>query len=346
MKEKIRIGITHGDMNGISYEIMLKTFADASILDMFVPVIYGSSKVTAYYKKVLDLESVNNLNLNVVHNIAEVNPKRVNIVSISSESSLKVELGMSSLTAGAAATEALNLAVDDLQNGKIDAVVTCPVNKANIQSESFKFPGQTEFFAHHFSAPNHLMLMVGENFKVGFATGHIPLKDVSSALNKDLILNKLQIMDATLRRDFVIRVPRLAVLALNPHAGDDGLLGDEEKTIITPAVEEARHKGLLAFGPYSTDGFFASGMFARFDAVLAMSHDQGMIPFKSICFPGGVNYTAGLPIVRTSPAHGTAYNIAGKGTASPASFRDAMFLAREIVLNRRMYDEINANPLK
>ena len=346
MREKLRIGITHGDINGISYEIMLKTLAESSITELFVPIIYGSSKVASYYKKVLNSENINGLNLNIVNNAAEANTKRVNILNVVSDTTLKVEFGQSSAEAGASAAAALIAAANDLQNGKIDAIITCPINKYNIQSESYNFPGHTEFFAHRFNAVNTMMMMIGEVVKLGFATGHVPLKDVAKQLSKQLILDKLNVMNDTLRRDFVIRSPRIAVLSLNPHSGDGCLLGDAERTIIVPAVEEAKNNGMLAFGPYSSDGFFAAGMFAQFDGVLAMYHDQGMIPFKSMSYPGGVNYTAGLPVVRTSPAHGTAYDLAGKGKASPASFRDAMFLARDIFFNRSMQEEISENPLK
>lgn len=346
MKEKIRIGITHGDINGVGYEIMLKTLAEPSVTESFVPIIYGSSKVAAYYKKVLDTESINALNLNTVSGASEAHTKRVNLINVSSDANLKVELGQATAEAGAAAAAALNMAVGDLQGGKIDAVVTCPVNKLNIQSNSYRFPGQTEFFANRLNAPKSMMLMISDLVKLGFVTGHVSLKDVSRLLSKELVFDKLSIMNEALRRDFVIRAPRIAVLALNPHSGDGGLLGDEEKMIIAPMVEQAKSKGILAFGPYSSDGFFASDMFTRFDGVLAMYHDQGMIPFKSMSYPGGVNYTAGLPVVRTSPAHGTAYDIAGKGTASPTSFKEAMFLARDIFFNRMMQDEISENPLK
>jgi 4-hydroxythreonine-4-phosphate dehydrogenase len=295
---------------------------------------------------VLNSENINGLNLNIVNNATEANAKRTNIINVVSDTSLKVEFGQSSAEAGAAAAAALLAVANDLQDGKIDAVITCPINKYSIQSESFNFPGHTEFFAHRLNAANTMMMMVGEVVKLGFATGHVPLKEVSKQLNKQLILDKLNVMNDTLRHDFVIRSPRIAVLSLNPHSGDDGLLGDEERTIIVPAVEKAKSDGILAFGPYSSDGFFAAGTFAQFDGVLAMYHDQGMIPFKSMSYPGGVNYTAGLPVVRTSPAHGTAYDLAGKGKASHASFRDAMFLAREIFFNRLMQEEINENPLK
>ncbi|MDR3246621.1 MAG: 4-hydroxythreonine-4-phosphate dehydrogenase PdxA [Prevotellaceae bacterium] len=341
MKEKIRIGITHGDFNGISYEIIMKTFSDTAINEFFVPIVYGSSKAAAYYRKALDME---HFNFNIIADANEANTKKTNIINVSDN--VKVEIGFSSQLAGMSSVKALDMAVVDLQKGKIDAIVTCPIDKFNTRSETYSFPGHTEYFADKFNVENYLMLMINDLMRVGFATGHIPVGDVKNAINKDLIYSKLTIINNSLKNDFMIRAPRIAVLSLNPHNGDHGLLGNEETEIICPAIEEAKKAGILAFGTYSPDDFFASGAFSNFDAILAMYHDQGMIPFRSIGLPGGVIYTAGLPIIRTSPAHGTEYDIAGKGVATPTSLRDALFLATEIYSNRKRQNEINANPLQ
>lgn len=347
MKEnRLRIGITHGDINGIGYEIILKTLVDLSIMDYFTPIVYGSSKAAAFYRKQLNNEGINSFNFNIVNSADEAHPKRANIINVPSDNNLKVEPGVPTHMAGEASVSALEAAVLDLKAGKIDVVVTCPINKATVHSEAYEFPGHTEFLAARFEAPDFMMLMVSDMMRIGFVTSHIALNQVSKVLNKELILNKLSVMNQSIRDDFMIRSPRIAVLALNPHASDDGLLGDEEKRVIIPAIESAKANGILAFGPYPADGFFARGMYDKFDAVLAMYHDQGMIPFKSVGLGGGVNYTAGLPIVRTSPAHGTAYDIAGKDLASPSSLREAIFLARDIYFNRKMQEELNANPLK
>lgn len=342
MRERIRVGITHGDYNGISYEIIMKAFSDSTMNEFFTPIVYGSSKAAAYYRKALDME---NFNFNLINDANEANPKRTNIINVVGDN-VKVEIGTLSPAAGIASVNALDAAVADLQQGKIDVIVTCPINKFSSYSEKHHFPGHTEYFASKFEAEDFMMLMVSDLMKVGFVTGHIPIKDIATTINKDLILKKLSIINKSLQNDFMIRAPRIAVLSLNPHNGDKGLLGDEEINIIAPAIEEAKRDNILAFGPYSPDGFFASGTFSEFNAILAMYHDQGMIPFKSIGLPGGVNYTAGLPIVRTSPAHGTAYDIAGKGIADPTSLRDAIFLATEIHKNREIQDEITANPLQ
>ncbi|MDR1896422.1 MAG: 4-hydroxythreonine-4-phosphate dehydrogenase PdxA [Prevotellaceae bacterium] len=341
MRDKIRVGITHGDFNGISYEIIMKTFSDTALTDFFTPIVYGSSKAAAYYRKTLNME---NFNFNIITAAEEANPKKTNIINVSDN--VKVEMGTSSQLAGISSVKALDTATADLQEGKIDVIVTCPINKFNSHSESHNFTGHTEYFANKFEVQDYAMLMVSDLMKIGFVTGHIPITDIAKTLNKDLIIQKLTIINNCLKNDFLIRAPRIAVLSLNPHSGDRGLLGSEELNIICPAIDEARQNEILAFGTYSADGFFASGAFTQFDAILAMYHDQGMIPFKAIGLPGGVNYTAGLPIIRTSPAHGTAYDITGKGVALPASLRDAIFLASEIYANRKLQNEITANPLQ
>jgi 4-hydroxythreonine-4-phosphate dehydrogenase len=341
MKEKIRIGVTHGDFNGINYEIIMKTFSDSAMNEFFIPVIYGSSKAAAYYRKTLDME---NFSFNVITDANDANLKRTNIINV--VDNVKVEMGFPSQLAGISSIKALDMAVDDLQAGKIDVIVTCPINKSAVCSTSSNFLGQTEYFADKFDVKDFAVLMINELMRVGFVTGNIPLEEVLKTLNKDLIINKLSLINESLKNDFLIRAPRIAVLSLNPHAGNEGLKGREEVEIICPAIEEAKQSGILAFGTYSADEFFASSDFSSFDAVLAMYHDQGMIPFKSIGLSGGVVYTAGLPIVRTSPAHGTKYDLTGKGIVTPASLRNALFLAMEIFKNRKTQDEISVNTLK
>ncbi|MDR1170564.1 MAG: 4-hydroxythreonine-4-phosphate dehydrogenase PdxA [Prevotellaceae bacterium] len=340
MKEKIRIGITHGDFNGINYEIIIKTFSDTAINEFFVPIVYGSSKAAAYYRKALDMD---NVNFNVINDANDANVKRTNIINVADN--VKVEIGFPSQLAGISSVKALDMAVEDLQSGKIDVIVTCPINKSTTYSAS-NFPGHTEYFADKFDTKDYMMLMINELMRIGFVTDHILFGDILKMLNKDLIANKLSIIDHSLKNDFMIRAPRIAVLSLNPHGGNDGVPGNEEIEIICPAIEEAKKDGILAFGAYSPAEFFASGNFSNFDAVLAMYYDQGMIPFKSIGLSGGVVYTAGLPIVRTSPAHGTGYDIAGKGIATPLSLRESLFLAADIFRNRKVQNEIGANPLK
>ncbi|MDR0560121.1 MAG: 4-hydroxythreonine-4-phosphate dehydrogenase PdxA [Prevotellaceae bacterium] len=341
MKEKIRIGITHGDFNGISYEIIMKTFSDMAINEFVTPVIYGSSKAAAYYRKTLHMEY---FNFNPINDASEANARKTNIINVSDN--VKVEIGVHSPAAGKSSVQALDAAVADLQNEKIDLIVTCPVDKSNSHSESYTFSGHTEYLAEKFKTEDYMMLMVSDFMKVGFVTGNIPFAKIAESINRELIVSKLSIINNCLKKDFQIRAPRIAVLSLNPHNGDMGMLGDEEINIIRPAIEEAKANGILAFGTYAPDGFFASGEFSNFDAILSMHYDQGMIPFRSIGLSKGVNYTAGLPIVRTSPAHGTGYDIAGKGIAQPSSLRDAIFLAAEIYNNRRLQNEIEANPLK
>jgi 4-hydroxythreonine-4-phosphate dehydrogenase len=341
MKEKIRIGITHGDFNGINYEIMIKTFSDVAINEFFIPIVYGSSKAAAYYRKALNME---NFNFNLINDATEANVKRANIINVTDN--VKVEMGFSSQLAEMSSVKALDMAVGDLQAGKIDAIVACPINKSSTHSTLNNFSGHTEYFANKFGVKDYIMLMINDLMRIGFVTNHISFGEVVKTLSKDLIIKKLSLINDSLKNDFMILAPRIAVLSLNPHGGSNGSLGKEEIEIICPAVEEAKRNGIFAFGAYPSDEFFASGNFSNFDAVLAMYHDQGMIPFKSIGLSRGVVYTAGLPIVRTSPAHGTEYDIVGKGVATPVSLRDALFLAVEIYNNRKTQDEIGANPLK
>ena len=340
---KIKVGITQGDINGIGYEVIIKTLSDPRINDFCVPIIYGSSKVAAYHRKALNIE---NFSLNVINNVSEVNPRRSNIINCTDDE-IKVELSKSTEEAGEAAFIALERATADLKNGLIDVLVTAPINKKNIQSDKFNFPGHTEYLEQKFSdGKKGLMLMVSDLLKVAVLTGHVPLKDVASHITEAKIVEKLKELNLSLIRDFGVVKPRIAVLGLNPHAGDNGVLGTEEQEIIIPAIKRANEKGIMCFGPYPADGFFGAGSFCSFDAVLAMYHDQGLAPFKAISMETGVNYTAGLPVIRTSPAHGTAYDKAGIGEASEESFRNALYLACDIFNNRKTYAEITKNPLK
>jgi 4-hydroxythreonine-4-phosphate dehydrogenase len=340
--DKIIIGISQGDVNGIGYEVIIKTLMEPRILEMCVPIVYGSPKVAAYHKKALNIE---NFNFNHIRTASEADPRKANIINCIDEN-IRVELGRSSEMAGAASYMALEKAVEDLKKGEIDALITAPINKDNIQSEKFHFPGHTEYLAEQFKARDYVMLMVSESMKVGVVVGHVSMAEVPARITKGAILNKLRIINQSLEKDFFIKRPRIAVLGLNPHAGDNGLLGKEENDIIIPAIQRAKDEGIIAVGPYPADGFFGSGDFSKFDAILAMYHDQGLIPFKMASFDRGVNFTAGLPIIRTSPAHGTAYDIAGEDKASPDSFREALYLAIDIQKNRALYKEITKNPLK
>ena len=322
MEERlIRVGITHGDINGIGYEVILKTFSDIRIADLCTPIIYGSSKIAAYHRKVLEMQPVN---ISVINQAEDAGVNRINIINCADEES-KVELGKSTEIAGEAAFKALEAACNDLKRGVIDVLVTAPINKHNIQNDQFHFPGHTEYLEEVFgvSGKKALMILMSNNLRVALVTGHLPLSEVVQNITKEDIKSKLSVFNQSLKQDFGIIKPRIAVLALNPHAGDNGLLGKEEETIIIPAMEEMDKQGVLSFGPYAADGFFGSQNYDKFDGVLAMYHDQGLAPFKALAMEEGVNYTAGLPIVRTSPAHGTAYNIAAKNLASEDSFRQA-----------------------
>lgn len=342
-REKIVIGITQGDINGIGYEVILKTLSESRVLDAFVPVIYGSPKVAAFHRKQLDIQGIN---LNIINSVEELNPKRINIINCSDDE-IKVELGRSTEEAGKAAFAALEQATEDLKKGALDAIVTAPINKKNIQSADFHFPGHTEYLEEKFGTGTpSLMLLMNDVMRVAVVTGHIPVAEVSNAITKELIIEKLLVFNKSLKEDFMIVRPRIAVLGLNPHAGDEGVIGDEEQKTIIPALKEAEKQGVVCVGPYAADGFFGSGQFSKFDGILAMYHDQGLIPFKTISMDSGVNFTAGLSVIRTSPAHGTAYDLAGKNMASEDSFRQAIYTACDIYQNRMINKEITANPLK
>jgi 4-hydroxythreonine-4-phosphate dehydrogenase len=298
--------------------------------------------VISFHRKALNIQE---FNFNTVRNSQEAHERKLNLVNCWDEE-VKIDLGQATEISGKYALKSLQAAAADLKENKIDGIVTAPINKKVMQQEGFNFPGHTEYFANLYGSKDQVMMLVSEVMRVAFVTGHVQLRQVGSQITKDKIVSKLKVINESLKRDFGIRKPRLAVLGLNPHAGDGGLLGNEEIEIITPAVNEAFEAKLLAYGPYPADGFFGSASLNKFDAVLAMYHDQGLIPFKTISFSNGVNYTAGLPCVRTSPDHGTAYDIAGKGIASEDSFRQAIYLACEVIRKRKEYDTANANPLK
>ncbi len=327
--DKPKIGITIGDINGIGPEVIIKALNDNRILNYMTPVIYGSTKAISYYRKAFDVNDFNYTH----YRDNKFTHSKINIVNCWEE---MIEINAGSVTpeVGAASFKALEKAVEHLKEGLIDAVVTGPINKNNIQSENFKFAGHTEYFTESFESKDSLMFLTSERLKVGVVTGHIPLKEVSNKITKDLIIKKLKIMEESLKLDFGISKPRIAVLGLNPHAGEEGLLGAEDGNVIKPAIDELKNKGKLIFGPYPADGFFGKGEYKKFDAVLAMYHDQGLIPFKTLAFNNGVNFTAGLSIIRTSPDHGTAYDIAGKNIANESSMREAIFMAYDIYKNR------------
>jgi 4-hydroxythreonine-4-phosphate dehydrogenase len=343
MKEhRLRVGITQGDINGISYEVILKTLMDSRIYESCTPIIYGSPKVVAYHRKALNM---NNISLTTIRTADEAHSRKANIINCLDDN-VRVELGKSTPQAGEASLISLQAAIADLKGGKIDVLVTGPINKSNIQSESFSFAGHTDYLKEQFASQEALMIMVSDLVKVALVTGHVPISQVPSLITVNTILSKLRVLNQSLINDFAIRRPRIAVLALNPHAGDEGLIGHEEIEIIIPAIEKAKQEGMLVFGPFPADGFFGSDSFTKFDAVMAMYHDQGLAPFKSLVFEDGVNFTAGLPIVRTSPAHGTAYELVGKDVASENSFRQALYLACDIFKNRLEIKNLTSNAMK
>lgn len=340
---KIKVGITHGDINGIGYEVILKALEDTRMTELCTPVIYGSAKIAAYYRKGADLPQVN---MSIINSAQDAREGDVSIINVVPEDT-KIEPGVASKTAGEAAFIALERAVADLRNGDIDVLVTAPINKDSIQSDTFRFPGHTEYLeASIGDGDKSLMVLCSDSLRVALVTTHMPIAKVPGAITRESIIEKLTIFDKSLRRDFAINTPRIAVLALNPHAGENGLLGKEEQEVIAPAIEEARKAGILAFGPYAADGFFGSEAYMKFDGVLAMYHDQGLAPFKTIAMDNGVNFTAGLPFVRTSPDHGTGFDIAGKGEASAESMREAIYTAIDVYRNRNNYNYAYRNPLR
>jgi 4-hydroxythreonine-4-phosphate dehydrogenase len=342
MSDKVKIGISIGDVNGIGLEVILKTLAHPKIVDYCTPIVYGHTKVASFHKKSIHL---NDFSFNVINHPKDANPRKANMINCWEED-VRIDLGVANEIGGKYAFTSLQKATDDLVAGNIDALVTAPINKNNIQSEDFKFPGHTEYLQERSESADVLMFLISDTLRVGVVTGHIPVADVPKTITKEKIVKKLQLINDSLKKDFWIEKPKIAVLGLNPHAGDNGLLGKEDDEIIKPAIQEAFDKGIICFGPYPADGFFGNGTYKQFDAVLAMYHDQGLIPFKTIAFSTGVNYTAGLKFVRTSPDHGTGYDIAGKDLADATSFMEAMFSAIHIVKNRREQENMLANQLK
>lgn len=342
MSEKIKIGISIGDVNGIGMEVIIKTLAEPLMLNYCTPIVYGNTKIASYNRKNLGL---NEFSFNVINEPDQANSRKPNLINCWEED-VKINFGEANEIGGKYAFISLERATNDLIEGKIDALVTAPINKHNIQSENFNFPGHTEYLQERCGAQDSLMFLVSDELRVGVVTGHIPVANISQKITIENILSKLRLMNQSLKQDFWIRKPRIAVLGLNPHAGDNGLIGIEEQLTISPAIEIANAEGILSSGPFPADGFFGNSTYKNFDAVLAMYHDQGLIPFKNTAFDLGVNFTAGLNKVRTSPDHGTGYGIAGKNMASPTSFREAMFTAIHVVKNRAESAELSQNPLK
>ena len=341
-QNKIRVGITHGDVNGIGYEVILKAFEDPTMLELCTPIIYGSPKIMTYHRKALELET----SFTIINSAAEAVNGKLNVINCCDDE-VKVELGKPNKESGKAAFDALEKAMTEYKKGLFDVLVTAPIHKQMIQSESFTFPGHTEYIEQSVGdGAEALMILTNESLRVALATAHIPVSKIATTLTQELIEKKLKLFNASLKSDFGIGAPRIAVLALNPHAGDGGVIGSEEATLITPAIKAMREQGILCYGPFPADGFMGSGAFSHFDGVLAMYHDQGLTPFKVLAMENGVNFTAGLPIVRTSPDHGTAFDIAGKNKATADSFRQAIYMAIDIFRNRKQDAEAHRNPLR
>ncbi len=338
--ENIVVGISIGDLNGIGSEVILKTFDDSRMLELCTPVIFANVKVLSFIKKTLGLE----IPLHGIDQINQIVIGKVNVLNIWKES-VDLNFGTNDETAGKYALKSFIEATKALKENQIDVLVTAPINKYNIQSEDFKFPGHTDYLDKELDG-NALMLMVQDNFRIGLLTDHIPVNEVAKHLNEKLITQKVETIKLSLIQDFGINKPKIAVLALNPHAGDNGVIGKEDDEIMKPVIKKLFEKGTLVFGPFAADGFFGSGQYKNYDAVLAAYHDQGLIPFKTISFGNGVNYTAGLNKIRTSPDHGTAFEIAGKGVADFNSFKEAVYAAIDIYNSRNQYQEISKNPLK
>jgi len=338
---KPKIGISIGDVNGIGLEVILKTLAIKEVRSRFIPILYGSSKVVSYHKNIVAVED---FSFQTLRTAEHPNPDRINVVNCWQDN-INITLGKPTDVGGKYAIISLEQAGKDLKAGLIDALVTAPVSKEALQMANFPFPGHTEYLTQLMDKKESLMLMVHDNLRIGMATNHLPISEVSEKIRKELILDKLRIFNETLKVDFGIERPAIAVLSLNPHASDGGLIGDEEELYIRPAVVEAKKKGMIALGPFSADGFFGSGQYSKFDGILAMYHDQGLIPFKTLAFGKGINFTAGLSGVRTSPDHGTGFDIAGKNVADHSSFLHALFLAIDLVLNRKEYADMHANAL-
>jgi 4-hydroxythreonine-4-phosphate dehydrogenase len=339
-QDKVIVGISIGDLNGIGGEVVLKTFEDARMLDFCTPVIFGSMKTLSFFKKTFQLE----MNLHGIDKLSDLIHKKINVLNVWKEP-VDIHFGREEDAIGAYAIKSLAAAVSALKNSEIDVLVTAPINKSNIQSETFTFPGHTDYLAQELEGDS-LMLLISETLKVGLLTDHVAVKDVSKSITRELIDRKINIIHNTMVRDFGIERPKIAVLGINPHNGDNGVIGDEDDTVLRPALDNIRNNGKTIFGPYAADSFFGSGNYKNFDVVIAAYHDQGLIPFKTLAFGSGVNFTAGLNKVRTSPDHGTAYDIAGKNIANFDSFREAVYSAIKIYKTRNEHLEISINPLK
>jgi 4-hydroxythreonine-4-phosphate dehydrogenase len=342
MSEPLKIGISIGDINGIGLEVIIKTLLDDQIYKYCTPIVYGHTKVASFHRKAL---GINDFSFHVINQPDQALRNKPNMINCWEED-VKIDLGESNENGGKYAFLSLQKATEDLISGKIDAMVTAPINKHNIQSDDFRFAGHTEYIQEKAGGADSLMFLLSDDLKVGVVTGHIPVKEISKNIMLDKIVSKLRLINNSLKNDFWIEKPKIAVLGLNPHAGDSGLLGNEENEIIIPAIEVANKEGIFAFGPYAADGFFGNKAYTKFDAVLAMYHDQGLVPFKTLSFNQGVNFTAGLNVVRTSPDHGTGFDISGKNLASESSFREALFTALRIVKNRREQFILQENTLK
>jgi 4-hydroxythreonine-4-phosphate dehydrogenase len=340
LDNKIIVGISQGDINGISLEIILKTLSEPGMADICVPVLFSSQKTVSYFRKVLNMDE---FNFHPLRDLSQLNSKKTNVFNCYEEE-VTVEPGKGTPTSGKYAKLSLEMATEALVTNKIDVLVTAPINKHAMNEAGFNYPGHTEYLGEKLGGGQALMLLCSDKLRVAVATGHIPLKEVATALSIDKIYSKIIQLNKTLQVDFGIRKPKIAVLGVNPHAGENGKLGDEEKQFIIPAIEKASSEALV-FGPYSSDGFFGSGTHLDFDGILAMYHDQGLIPFKTLAFNNGVNYTAGLNFIRTSPDHGTAYDLVGKNIADASSFREAIYMAMDIYKNRHLSKEISVNPL-
>jgi len=341
MSRKYKIGITLGDINGIGPEVILKTLSNQNLLDSFTPIIYGSGKVLGYHKNIIKNSALSFVS---VSNAKHATEGKINVINAYHET-VNINLGKPTEESGQFAYTCLDTAVNDLYEGFIDGLVTGPINKQAMQMANFPEKGHTEYIAKKVGDEEPLMFMVSDEIKVAVATTHIPVSQVAGSLSKKILEEKIITINNALKQDFGIEKPMIAVLGLNPHAGEEGTIGTEEQEFIQPIIIELKKKGYMVTGPHSADGFFGSGEYAKYDGILAMYHDQGLIPFKSLCFGKGVNYTAGLKVIRTSPDHGTGYDIAGENKADPASFREALYTCMDIITNRRSYNSARANKL-
>ena len=338
----VKVGITQGDINGIGPEIIIKAFLDPALCELCTPVVFGSNKTMSIHRRAMGVED---FSFNIVRDLDQLNPKKPNLLNIYEEE-VSIEFGKPNALGGKYALKSLEAACEALEKNKIDVMVTAPINKHNIQSDNFKFPGHTEYLEMRFGNVKGLMMLCSDMLRVGVVTGHIPLANIYATLSAEKIHSKIKLMHKALKEDFGISKPKIAVMGLNPHAGDSGTIGKEEADMIIPAIEKAKEENILVLGPYSADGFFGSSAYTKFDGVLTMYHDQGLIPFKTLSFNSGVNFTAGLPVIRTSPDHGTAYDIAGQNRADVSSFRSAIYLAIDIFNTRNNEKRISSNPLK